>query len=522
MDDRRVTEAMLALVGPVDRLVGVLTADEGDKRHHLLDRHEWVVDRRLAVEELDFAGDPRSGRTGKNGGVLADEVLAGHLVAVGPFAGPDNRLCRQRVDLRGIEPGGASPPHRLHHPVEHTRHDEHLLLGDAEEIVVVGGAGDDRPRGPVEVGRLVDDDRRIAGAGDDRPLARFERGLRHGRAAGDADQLHAAVLEEFGGAFERRLGDQGDEVVDPKVAVNRLIEAAHPLGGHLLATRMGIDDDGVAAGDHAHGIAGDRGEGVGNRRDRADDAKWSMLNHGQAVVATEYLAPHELDARRPLAEDFQLLDLVGEAADLRLVELHRAELDRILDRDSADVGDCPAPPLDAEALELKEGLLGGPHRFIDACEDAVATNERFRGDRRRGSRRRPGNGGRGERGRAGSGGALGSRGAIGRRRRGAQFGDHLADDALDLGGAGGSGLGHGGSHVSWALREKTFFPPMRTLSTKPMTTASIGSDFVSGVRRALEPWVTRTNWPSPAPRVSTAMKVRPVETSRSRAFSSSR
>jgi RND family efflux transporter MFP subunit len=44
----------------------------------------------------------------------------------------------------------------------------------------------------------------------------------------------------------------------------------------------------------------------------------------------------------------------------------------------------------------------------------------------------------------------------------------------------------------------------------------------TGVNRALEPCVTSTNCPSPAPRVSTAINVRPVDTSRSRDFSSSR
>jgi mannose/fructose/N-acetylgalactosamine-specific phosphotransferase system component IIC len=38
-----------------------------------------------------------------------------------------------------------------------------LLLGDAQEIIVVGAALDDASRGAVEVGGFVDDDRRIAG-----------------------------------------------------------------------------------------------------------------------------------------------------------------------------------------------------------------------------------------------------------------------------------------------------------------------------------------------------------------------
>ena len=47
--------------------------------------------------------------------------------------------------------------------------DEDFLLADAEQVVVVRAALDDRAGGAVEVGRLVDDDRRIARPGDDRP-----------------------------------------------------------------------------------------------------------------------------------------------------------------------------------------------------------------------------------------------------------------------------------------------------------------------------------------------------------------
>ena len=44
----------------------------------------------------------------------------------------------------------------------------------------------------------------------------------------------------------------------------------------------------------------------------------------------------------------------------------------------------------------------------------------------------------------------------------------------------------------------------------PMITVSTGRILVSGVSRALEPWVISTNSPSPAPTVSTATNERPV------------
>ena len=84
-----------------------------------------------------------------------------------------------------FEPHRAGPLHGGHHRVEHLLDDEHLLLGDAQEVVVVAAALDDRPGGAIEVGGFVDDDGRVARPGDDRPLR-----LLHGRpgdagAAGD-------------------------------------------------------------------------------------------------------------------------------------------------------------------------------------------------------------------------------------------------------------------------------------------------------------------------------------------------
>src|SRR5579884_2570697 len=56
----------------------------------------------------------------------------------------------------------------------------------------------------------------------------------------------------------------------------------------------------------------------------------------------------------------------------------------------------------------------------------------------------------------------------------------------------------------------------------PMMVASTGSFSVSGVSRALEPWTIKTISPCPAPTVSTTTKLRPVPTSRSRSFGSTR
>ena len=67
--------------------------------------------------------------------------------------------------------------------VEDRGHDKDLLLGDAQQVVVVGGSGNDRASGAIQIGRLVDDDRRITGTGDDGTFAgiRVRRGPRRVR-----------------------------------------------------------------------------------------------------------------------------------------------------------------------------------------------------------------------------------------------------------------------------------------------------------------------------------------------------
>src|SRR5690349_12340841 len=115
---------------------------------------------------------------------------------------------------------------------------------------------------------------------------------------------------------------------------------------------MRIDDQRVAAGDHADGIAGDRGERMGDGSDDADDAEWGVLDHRQAMIAAVDLAPHELDAGSFFAEGLELLDLVLQPADLGFVHLHRAELDAVVDRDATDMADDPLAVFQAPLAEL--------------------------------------------------------------------------------------------------------------------------------------------------------------------------
>src|SRR5262249_10948908 len=123
---------------------------------------------------------------------------------------------------------------------------------------------------------------------------------------------------------------------------------------------------------HAHGVTRDRGQRVRDRRDRADDAERRVFDHGQAMVAAEDLAAHELDAGRLFAERLELFDLMHQAADTRLFHFHRAELDRLLDRDTANVADDPLAIFDGAVRKLVKGFGGRGDRLVHAREDAEA------------------------------------------------------------------------------------------------------------------------------------------------------
>ena len=163
-----------------------------------------------------------------------------------------------------------------------------------------------------------------------------------------------------------------DQVVDAQVAIDRFIEASHALDGHALAAGVRIDDQRVSAGDHADGVAGDRGQRMRDGRDRADDAERGVLDHRQPMVAAKDLAAEKLDARRLFAQRLELFDFVNEATDLGLVHFHRAELDALLDRDAAYVVDDSLAVFDGPLGELLEGFAGRGHGFVHVLEDAIA------------------------------------------------------------------------------------------------------------------------------------------------------
>ena len=233
-----------------------------------------------------------------------------------PFADRCDSHFRQLIDLPGIQPHCAGPVHGVKHFVEHFIDHEHFFFGNAQQIVVVRRAANDVLGGPIQIGGLVDHDRRISRTGHNGPLRAFHCRPRNGRPAGYANQFHAAMLEQSIGAFQRWLGDYTNQIVDAHVFVNRLIEPPHPFGRHPLSAGMRIDDQRVAAGNHAYRVSGNRRQRMRNRRDATDHSERCVLDDRQPVIAAEHLALQKFDAGSALAQRFQFFDLVLPAGRL--------------------------------------------------------------------------------------------------------------------------------------------------------------------------------------------------------------
>ena len=123
---------------------------------------------------------------------------------------------------------------------------------------------------------------------------------------------------------------------------------------------MGVEDDRVARGQHVDRVAGERGQAVRDRRDRADDAERDVVGQRQAVVARVVVGAQVLDARHHGDGVLKLGDLVVEPADLGLFELEPPELLGLVDTDLADALDGLAAVGERPALERLERRLRRP------------------------------------------------------------------------------------------------------------------------------------------------------------------
>ena len=110
--------------------------------------------------------------------------------------------------------------HGRHHCFENGLNYKNLFFCDTQQVVVKRGPSNDRCRGPIKIGCLINDDWRVARAGNDRPLTGSKRGSTNGRSAGDANQANPTMFKDDVSRFESGFGNDTYQIVDPNVLVN--------------------------------------------------------------------------------------------------------------------------------------------------------------------------------------------------------------------------------------------------------------------------------------------------------------
>ena len=109
---------------------------------------------RLGKQQLRAVWHAHAGGLRQHRDVLADEILIRRRVAAAgalPLR-EYKRGLRQRVELRPVEPHGGVLFQCGHERIGNTVQHENLLLADAKQVVVVGGALHDTSCGAVDVG----------------------------------------------------------------------------------------------------------------------------------------------------------------------------------------------------------------------------------------------------------------------------------------------------------------------------------------------------------------------------------
>ena len=214
--------------------VDVLHAHDGNERHHLLFHHEGMILIRLAEQQIGIRRRVDAGRRGQHRDVLADEILL-HVRAgaASPAAFESECRLREPVDGRRVKLKCPCALHGSDERIGDRGDDEDFLLADAEQVVVEGSALDDASRGAIEIGRLVDDDRRIARTAGDHALARLGRGLCHRRSASAAKQRNLGMMEDLIGGLEARLDHGGNHIRDAKLALEFAIPKLQRVLRHL-------------------------------------------------------------------------------------------------------------------------------------------------------------------------------------------------------------------------------------------------------------------------------------------------
>ena len=200
---------------------------------------------------------------------------------VRPF---DKSHLRERLDLPRIKFVCIVLDHQPLEFVGNGSDGKDLLLADAENVVVESPSVDDVARSLGQIGRFIDDHRRIARAGDDGLFGAAQRGLGHAWAAGDQQQADVRVVEQFVGRLDGRRFDRSHQIGRAASPDDGLIDQAHREHGDLSARRMYVEDDRVARGDNANGVVDHRRHGMRRWSNRADDSVGCHFYYSQPVI----------------------------------------------------------------------------------------------------------------------------------------------------------------------------------------------------------------------------------------------
>ena len=194
----------------------------------------------------------------------------------------DNLQCRlsQPIDFGCGQSHRTSTFHGGHHCIEYTAHNKDFLFGDAEQIVIVSSSLNNASGGQVEVGCFVDDHWRITWARDHCSLATVQCSSSDCWSPRNADESNIAVLEKLLRRFQRWLAYKTNEIVNSKVRMDRLIESTNSFRSDSFTAWVWIDDERIAAGDHANCVSSDGRQRMGDRRDDTDHSKRCVFDDG--------------------------------------------------------------------------------------------------------------------------------------------------------------------------------------------------------------------------------------------------
>ena len=181
---------------------------------------------------------------------------------------------------------------------------------------------------------------------------------------------------------------------------------------------MGVDDHGVAGGDHVDRVGGHGGHRVGHRGDDADDAPGGALVEAHAGVAAVGGRRKKLGAG-DVGQEFELGDFVVEAADFGFFELEAAPGLGVVGGDLLKEIADGASRLHAGLDELLLCPFGGEDGGLDFGKQPITPGTP-------GGSNRHCRGGRGYRGSAASGGT-----ASGGATSGGELAEDFRDDTFD-------------------------------------------------------------------------------------------